>query len=138
MKKSVNGKVWIGRFLDRENPTLTQAACETRIGANVTDIADLERQSAFASNSEAAAEVLTEAYTGKQRQAFNRGDGKLFLCFDGDMLYGAKDCGHVMFENTGERDWETMKNTDQRELDRRFLELIDCLTDNPALFDRTA
>ncbi len=136
MKTPVNGKVWIGRFLDNESPMLTRAAYEKRVGTAVTNVAALERQSIFASNTEAAAQILTDEYTGKLRQACNRGDGTLFLCFDGDTLYGAKDNRRDLFENKDEQDWETMKNSDQRELDR-FLELIDCLSDNPALFDRT-
>lgn len=136
MKTPVNGKVWIGRFPDDESSMLTRAVYETRVGAAVTNVAALERQSVFASNPEAAAQLLTDEYTGKLRQACNRGDGTLFLCFDGDTLYGAKDSSRDLFENEGEQDWDTMKKSDQRELDR-FLELIDCLSDNPALFDRT-
>lgn len=136
MKTSLNGKVWIGRLPDKESTMLTRASYERRVGTAVTDVAALESQSIFASNPEAAAQLLTDEYTGKLRKACNRGDGRLYLCFDGDMLYGAKDSGHDLFEHEGEQDWDTMKNSDQRQLGS-FLELIDCLTDDQALFDRT-
>lgn len=135
MKKSINGKVWIGRFMDDETPILTRAAYEKRIGGAVTNVAALESQSIFASNTSAAAELLTDEYAGKLRQAFDRGDGRLFLCFDGDTLFGAKGSGRGLFENGDGHDWETMANSGHRRLDS-FLELIDCLTDDPALFDR--
>ena len=135
MKSSIKGKVWIGRFADNESSILSQAAYEKRIGGAVMSVAALEKQSVFASNAEAAAELLTDGYAGKLGQALGRGDGRLFLCFDGDTLFGAKDCRRDLFENKYEMDWETMTKTDQRELDS-FLELIDCLTDDPALFDR--
>ena len=135
MKKPIDGKVWIGRFMDDETPILSRAACEKRVGGAVTNVAALERQSIFASNSFTAAKLLTDEYARKLKQAFDRGDGRLLLCFDGDTLFGAKDSGRDLFENKDERDWETMMNTDHRQLDN-FLELIDCLTDDQALFDR--
>lgn len=131
MKRKIQGRVWIGKV-----PLLRKRGYAKHFGLEIEDAAALARQNVFASSQEAADAVLTGVYASRLRDAFNRANDKLYLCFDGDTLYGALNSKRDLFEGGGDQEWDALVSRGSQELDE-LLGLIDCLTDAPDLFDRT-